>query len=211
MITSSYIQGSLTMITNEYTIGLVVAQSINGVIGVDNTIPWKLSSDLKRFKEITTNSAVVMGRKTYESIGRPLPNRVNIVVTSQGDSPIERKGDKLWFIKGIYCLSHMDIKDQIINQGNKKLYAIGGHQIYKEFIPNCQELHITTVNTVINVKGAVTFPGHLLNLSDYKLTNSVVSNKEESKEDFSYIYEKLEKIQNKTWVRALPEGIFNDL
>ena len=66
-------------------ISIIAAVSKNGVIGVDNKLPWNLPEDLKRFKELTTNNVVIMGRKTYESIGKPLPNRINIVVTRNKD------------------------------------------------------------------------------------------------------------------------------
>ncbi|MEM1175177.1 MAG: dihydrofolate reductase, partial [Pseudomonadota bacterium] len=62
-------------------ISLIVAASSNGVIGVDGDLPWRLPDDLKRFKALTTGKPVIMGRKTWESIGRPLPNRQNIVIT----------------------------------------------------------------------------------------------------------------------------------
>lgn len=189
--------------TREYTTGLVVAQSINGVIGVNNTIPWKLSSDMKRFKEITSGHAILMGRKTYESIGRPLSNRVNIVVTSQTNGLVERKGDKFWFIKNLSGLSNMDLQQQIVEEGNKKLYAIGGHAIYKAFIPQCDELHITTVNTVIDSKDAITFPAQMMDLKQYKSIQNIISNKDESKEEHSYIYEKFEKIVAKNYIKPL--------
>ena len=66
-------------------ISIIAAVSKNGVIGVDNKLPWNLPEDLKRFKELTTNNVVIMGRKTYESIGKPLPNRINIVITRNED------------------------------------------------------------------------------------------------------------------------------
>ena len=62
-------------------IAIIVAMSNNQVIGVDNSLPWHISEDLKRFKQLTTGYPIIMGRKTYDSIGRPLPNRHNIVVT----------------------------------------------------------------------------------------------------------------------------------
>lgn len=197
-------QGTLMLpYAREYTTGLVVAQSINGVIGVNNTIPWKLSSDMKRFKEITSGCAIVMGRKTYESIGRPLPNRVNIVVSSQTNGLVERKGDKFWFIKNLSGLSNMDLQKQIIEEGNKKVYAIGGHEIYKAFIPQCDELHITTVNVFIDTKDTVTFPSQMINFGQYKSSGFIMSNKDESKEEHSYIYEKFEKIMAKNYIRSL--------
>ena len=70
-------------------IKIIVAMSKNRVIGNNNELIWKLSSDLKRFKELTTEQSVVMGRKTYESIGRPLPNRRNIIITRNSEYEVE--------------------------------------------------------------------------------------------------------------------------
>ena len=67
------------------TISHVVALSVNKVIGVDNNLPWNLKTDLSHFKEYTTNKIIIMGRKTFESIGRPLPNRINYVVSNTID------------------------------------------------------------------------------------------------------------------------------
>ena len=66
-------------------VSIICATSANGVIGAENKLPWKLPADLKRFKTLTTGHAVLMGRKTYESIGKPLPDRDNIVITRQKD------------------------------------------------------------------------------------------------------------------------------
>ena len=67
------------------TISIIVARSKNNVIGNNNLLPWRLPSDLKNFRRLTQNSVVIMGRKTYESIGKPLPNRLNVVVSSQNN------------------------------------------------------------------------------------------------------------------------------
>ena len=75
------------------SIKLICAISKNNVIGKENNLPWNIGDDLKRFKELTSNNIIVMGRKTYESIGRPLPNRRNIVLSNNTDLKIENVED----------------------------------------------------------------------------------------------------------------------
>lgn len=108
----------------------------NHVIGKDGGIPWKLSSDMKRFKELTTGQTIVMGRNTYESIGRPLPNRVNIVITRNRDYSAEG------------CIIAHDIEESIklareIDTTN--LMVIGGNEIYRNFMTIADELLLTFV------------------------------------------------------------------
>lgn len=118
----------------------IVAQSTNGVIGIDNAMPWSLSNDLKFFKETTENHIVVMGRKTFESIGRkPLPNRVNIVITSNPSSITE---------EGVIALKSPEAVMSVINEGsplNKDIFIIGGEQIYRAFLHHIEEWYVTVV------------------------------------------------------------------
>lgn len=111
-------------------INLIVANTQSGVIGKDNQIPWKNKNDLQRFKEITSGSYVIMGRKTFESIGKPLNNRINIVISST-----------LKNIPGVRIFKK--IEDAVIWLSNQtiafpkmelKAFVIGGGQIYKKFI-----------------------------------------------------------------------------
>jgi dihydrofolate reductase len=105
------------------SVELIYASDTDGLIGVDNTIPWDLPEDLKRFKEITTGHIVMMGRKTYESIGRPLPNRLNVVVTSRDDLETSEKF--------ITCKDPINYIEQYREQtnGSKKLFIIGGQDL----------------------------------------------------------------------------------
>jgi dihydrofolate reductase len=101
---------------------LIAAKDKNNVIGINNSIPWHLPDDLKRFKKITDGNTVIMGRKTFESIGKPLPNRFNIVISKT----LKQKN----FNNIIVCnsLSSAILKSPI----NKKIFIIGGEKIYKE-------------------------------------------------------------------------------
>ena len=106
--------------------------SENYAIGLNNSLPWHLSDDLKRFKEITTGHQIVMGRKTYESIGVPLPNRVNFVLTRNSDLKID----------GVHVISSLnDIPDS-----DKKTFIIGGGEIYDQSMSIADEIELTRVH-----------------------------------------------------------------
>jgi dihydrofolate reductase len=124
----------------------------NGTIGADGGLPWRLSSDLKRFKEGTMGRPIVMGRKTFESIGRPLPGRLNIVVTR----------DPAWRREGVETVGSLDdaIKLATVRArcmtGVEEVAVIGGGQIYAQAIPVADRLHITRV--LADVEGDTRFP-----------------------------------------------------
>ena len=124
----------------------IAAMSLNRVIGAGNRIPWHLPEDFKWFKQTTTGHVIVMGRKTYESIGRPLPNRTTIVVTSSQEK-----------ILGVEMLSDLGLLDP---QGpllrGRKVFICGGAEIYRQMLPRCSELYLTLVKRV--VEGDTFFP-----------------------------------------------------
>ncbi len=128
-------------------ISIVVAISENNVIGKDNTLPWRLSSDLQRFKEITSGHPVILGRKTYESIPkkfRPLPNRTNIILTRNMDFIIGDTPE----IKIRHSL------EKAIETGKElggEVFVIGGSQIYEEAITRglVNKIYLTRVHTEI--------------------------------------------------------------
>lgn len=126
-------------------ISLIVAASENNVIGVQGELPWRLSGDLKRFKALTMGKPIVMGRKTYESIGRPLPGRQNIVVSRQAD--FEADG----------CDVVLSIDAAIAAAGDAdEIMIIGGSHIYQEFLPRAGRIYLTRVQA--NVAGDVYLP-----------------------------------------------------
>lgn len=131
------------------SIALVVAVARNGVIGRDGTMPWRLSTDLKRFKAITLGSPVIMGRKTWDSIGRPLPGRLNIVVTRQADfaAPGATVAPSLEAAISL-ATQHAPLEGEI--------HVIGGGQIYSEALDLADRLHVTHVET--DVDGDAFFP-----------------------------------------------------
>lgn len=122
-------------------ISLIAAISENNCIGKENTLPWYLPEDLKRFKKLTTGHVVLMGRKTWESIPdkfRPLPNRTNVVITRQENYTAD--GAKIF----------KTIQEALKTHKNEKIFVIGGGQIYKQTIDLADTLHITHVKKTID-------------------------------------------------------------
>ena len=125
-------------------ITIIVAKSNNGIIGKDGDLPWRIPEDLKRFKRLTTGNIVVMGRKTYDSIGRPLPNRKNIVISRNTSLKIE----------GIEV--EQDLIDVLKRNQEENVYVIGGGQIYVEALPFSEKLEVTEVD--VELVGDTSFP-----------------------------------------------------
>ena len=117
---------------------LIVAKSENNIIGNKGRIPWYIPNDIKRFKEITTNNVVIMGRKTFESLPeeyRPLPNRINIILSK----------DKSF--KTNCCMVFNDLKKAIRKAGSdKEIFIIGGGEIYKESLKYADKVYMTEVD-----------------------------------------------------------------
>ncbi len=122
-------------------IALIAAFSLNHVIGRNGTLPWDLPEDLRRFRELTTGHTVIMGRKTYESIGRPLPNRVNIVVNTTQD------------FAG--CLSARSLLDAL-EMARGDAFVIGGSSLFNEALPLADRLYLTLIDRTI--EGDTYFP-----------------------------------------------------
>lgn len=126
-------------------IGLIVARSKNNVIGKNGQIPWRIKGEQKQFKELTTGNVVVMGRKSYEEIGHPLPNRKTIVVSRTK----QYEGENL--------ATAGSVKEAIEMAGDQNVYISGGYGLYKEAIPFVDVMYITEVQTVVE-DGDVFFP-----------------------------------------------------
>ena len=124
-------------------IKIIVAMSKNRVIGNNNELIWKLSSDLKRFKELTTGHPVVMGRKTYESIGRPLPNRRNIIITRNSEYEVEG------------CEVVSSLEEALLLSAND-CFIIGGGEIYKQSLEVADKIYLTLVHQ--EFEGDTQFP-----------------------------------------------------
>ena len=114
---------------------LIAAIGENGEMGHNNELLWHLPGDLPRFKEMTMGSPIIMGRKTFDSIGRPLPGRLNIVLTANDQ----------WQAEGVTVASSLDTAIELASEENEKAFVIGGGQIYKLFLPFATTLEITEV------------------------------------------------------------------
>jgi dihydrofolate reductase len=124
---------------------LIVAVADSGVIGRDNSLPWHLPEDLKRFKRLTMGKPIVMGRKTFESIGKPLPGRVNIVVTR--DPGYRRDG---------VIVVH-DVDSAVRAAGPvPEIMVIGGAELFRSLLPRAGRVHLTRVHG--NIEGDVMWP-----------------------------------------------------
>lgn len=124
-------------------ISIIVAIAQNGVIGGENSLLWHISEDLQRFKRITGGHTVVMGRKTYESIGRPLPNRTNVVITRQTDYKAE----------GCTIVNSLEAA---IEMSGEEVFIIGGGEIYARAMPLADRFYLTRV--CADYEGDVSFP-----------------------------------------------------
>jgi dihydrofolate reductase len=124
----------------------IAAMSLNRVIGAGNKIPWHLPEDFKWFKKMTTGQVIVMGRKTYESIGSPLPNRTTIVLSR---SPLEMAG-----VRVVADLNELgSLQGEL---AGREIFICGGAQIYEQALPLCSDLYLTLVKR--NVEGDTFFP-----------------------------------------------------
>ena len=133
-------------------LALIVARSKNNVIGKDGKIPWNIKGEQKQFKELTTGNTIIMGRKTYEDIGHPLPNRTNIVISRTTNYP------------GVITVDSLE-KALELAEGN--IYIIGGYNLFKEVIPLVDVMYITEVNMEVE-NGDVYFPS--FNEAEFEIT-----------------------------------------
>lgn len=128
------------------TITLIAAVARNGVIGRDNDLVWRDRDDLRRFKELTVGHVLVMGRRTYDSIGRPLPGRETIVVTRQPD----------WSAEGVRTAHSLD--EALALAGPRNVYVAGGGEIYRLALPLADRLELTEIDQ--DLAGDTHFPAY---------------------------------------------------
>ena len=124
---------------------LIVAMASNRIIGSNNQLPWHLSADLKKFKQLTMNHPILMGRKTYESIGRPLPGRTNIIISR--DPTYQQPG----------CLVFNQISEALSYcRDQTELFVIGGASFYRALLPSADCIYLTAIHQVFD--GDTFFP-----------------------------------------------------
>jgi len=127
-------------------LSLIVAMSDNRVIGREGGLPWHLSADLRRFKRLTMGHYLLMGRKTFESIGRPLPGRTSVVITRQSDYQVP---------EGVLLARSLDEALQMV-RNEDEVFVIGGGEIYEQTLPLAGRLYVTHVHAVVD--GDTYFP-----------------------------------------------------
>lgn len=125
-------------------IALIVAYAKNQVIGNKGIIPWKIKGEQKRFKELTTGNVVIMGRRSYEEIGRPLPNRTTIVVSNTKNFDAEN------------CMTAKSLQEAIAMAGDRNTYISGGAKLYEEALPLVEKMYVTEIDR--DFEGDTFFP-----------------------------------------------------
>lgn len=165
-------------------LSMIVATADNNIIGKDNTMPWHLPADLAYFKKITLGKPIIMGRKTYESIGRPLPGRRNIVI-SRDESYVAEGIDTVTSVE--HALALVDGSDG--SQAVKEIMVIGGGAIYKHCLPNADRLYVTHIKA--KVDGDTQFPNYD-NASWQKTSSELRSSDEKNAYDLNFcVYERI--------------------
>ncbi|MBO7634975.1 MAG: dihydrofolate reductase [Paludibacteraceae bacterium] len=155
-------------------ISIIVAVSENGVIGKDNRLLWHLSGDLKRFKALTTGHTIVMGRNTFLSIGKALPNRRNVVLSHS-----MKTGD----VENVEVFDSVETFVQSIQQDDE-VFVIGGGQIYRQFLPLASKVYLTRVH--VTMDGDTTFPE--LSSSEWQeIAMEKMSSDEKNDYDYDFI------------------------
>jgi len=160
-------------------ISAIIAMSSNRVIGKNNQLPWHLPADLKHFKKITMGKPILMGRKTYESIGRPLPGRSNIIITR--DSKFQAPG----------CIIRHSIESALTTaalQHSEEIFIIGGALIFQETLPLIQRLYLTLIHE--SIEGDAYFPE--LNSAEWQKIEQI-DHHPDKENNYSYSFKILDR------------------
>ena len=161
-------------------LSIIVAVAKNNVIGKDNQLIWHLPEDLKRFKRLTTNHTIIMGRKTFESLGRVLPNRKHVILCNDAKMSVDNEN--------VEILEDISLLDKYIKD-EEEHFVIGGATMYRLLMPYCTKMYITEINQEFD--GDVSFPE--INMSEWKVTEREKGLKDE-KNPFDYEYVTYERI-----------------
>lgn len=140
-------------------IGLIVAYTNNRVIGNQGCIPWRIKGEQRRFRELTTGNVVIMGRRSYEEIGRPLPNRTTIVVSNTKSFDAEN------------CMTAKSLQEAIELAGDRDMYISGGARLYEEALPLVEKMYITEIDA--EIEGDTYFPEFDKSLFDKEIDERV--------------------------------------
>ncbi len=162
------------------TISLIVAASENGIIGRDGDMPWHLSADLKRFKRLTMNHHMIMGRKTYQAIGRLLPGRTTIIVTRQQDLQVD----------GALIANSLTQAFEIA-KNDDQIFVVGGGEIYRQALPYADKIFLTRVHTTLD--GDTSFPK--IDWQAWQLVHSE-THASDDRNDFPVTFEDYQRLSN---------------
>lgn len=163
---------------------IVALSNRTGGIGIDNDLPWRLKADLAFFKRTTSGSALIMGNKTYKSIGRPLPNRLSIVITR--DPSDKQNQPNLTYVKSI------EEAIDVANAYSKESFVIGGGQIYDLAMPYVDKILMTVVETYGKIKTFDTY-FNAMSLSKWMIDEVLLTHPKDADNDFSFIVYSLVK------------------
>ena len=164
-------------------LSLIVAVSDNHAIGKHNGLPWHLPEDLKFFKKMTSGKPIIMGRKTFDSLGKALPNRLNIVLSRQEPAPE---------LEGTTVFKTLDQAiDWLYDKDTEEAFIIGGGQIFEMAMNKCDQMYVTKVHTTIENADAF-FPS--IDHTHWKLV-SEEQHESDAKHEFSFSFQKYERIE----------------
>lgn len=162
-------------------LSIIVAKASNDVIGGDNKLLWHISEDLKRFKEITSGHTIIMGRKTFESLPKILPNRHHIVITRDENFKVDSES--------VTIINNISDVISKFKDTNEEVFIIGGGEIYKSLIPYTKKLYLTRVYK--DFEGDTSFP--FINYDEWKIVNKSEI-KVNEKDNLNYDFINLEKL-----------------
>ena len=155
-------------------LSIIVAKASNNVIGKDNALIWHLPEDLKRFKKLTTGHTIIMGRKTFESLGRILPNRKHVILCNDAEMNIDDER--------VEILEDISMLEKYISSEEEN-FVIGGATIYKLLLPYASKLYITEIDKAF--EGDVTFPE--INQEEWKVVEKT-KGPQDGENSFDYYY-----------------------
>lgn len=156
-------------------VSFIVAKAENNVIGINNTLPWHLKDDLQNFKKITMGHHILMGRKTFESIGKPLPGRMSLVISN---TPKPNQENVFWFNSIFRAIKQAE------RNGETELFIIGGEKIFKYALSLVDRIYLTEVKG--DIKGDVYFPQ--LSLKNWKkVSEQSFSKNADNDHDFTFM------------------------
>ena len=164
----------MTIECNGLKLKAIVARNLKGGIGNDGNLPWKIPSDLKRFKKLTMGCDLIVGRSTYDSIGKPLPKRRMIILTR--DESFKAAGNSVVVHNIPQAIAACTIDSDV--------WVIGGSEVYKLFLPYCKELHLTVVHSEEELDTLVD-----LNLEDWSFIKGPKRKRKSAGDDFPTEYQ----------------------